>query len=268
MTVRVVPAGAPDVVASFLFSEGAASVQEDAGALITSFPEGTRLDDFRIGILELDPGADVTLGEPAEFSGSLHGTVASRVVGSLIVAPTWDAWRHLPERTIVIEPAGAFGTGEHPTTRGMLRLMQGAVGAGDVVADLGAGSAVLSIAAARLGAARVAAIELDGDAIANAEENVVANGVQHIVSVIHGDAATLLRLLSPVNVVLANIVSGVVLELLPVIRGSLAARGVAILSGILAEERPRMIEAFRAGGWSLEKEDCEEEWWSALIAPR
>ena len=228
VTVRVVPAGAPDIVANFLFSEGAACVQEDAGALITSFPESVRLDEFRSGILSLDPRAEVTLGEPAEFAGSLHGTVASCVVGSLIVAPPWEAWRHPPERTIIIEPAGAFGTGEHPTTRGVLRLMQGTVAKDDVVADLGAGSAVLSIAAAKLGAARVAAIELDEAAISNAEENVAANGVEQIVSVIQGDAATLLPL----------------------------------------HERPRMLDAFRDGGWSLEKEDYEEEWWSALIVPR
>ena len=71
----------------------------------------------------------------------------------------------------------AFGTGEHATTRGVMRLMQDVIRAGDIVADLGAGSAVLAIAAAKLGAARVAAIELDPDAIGNAEENVARNGV-------------------------------------------------------------------------------------------
>jgi ribosomal protein L11 methylase PrmA len=76
----------------------------------------------------------------------------------------------------VIDPGMAFGTGDHPTTRGVVRLMQGAVRPGDLVADLGAGSAVLSIAAIKLGAARAAAIEFDPDAIGNAEENVARNG--------------------------------------------------------------------------------------------
>ena len=127
---------------------------------------------------------------------------------------------------------------------------------------------MLSIAAAKLGAGRVAAIELDQTAIANAQHNVAANGAARIVHVIHGDAPDILPLLAPVNLVLANIISATVLELLPMIRRSLAPRGAAIVSGILAEERSRVLHALDGGGWSLEKEDFEEEWWSALIAPR
>ena len=78
-------------------------------------------------------------------------------------------------RTIVIDPGMAFGTGEHATTRGVVRLLHAVIRPGDRVADLGAGSAVLAIAAAKLGATHVAAIELDHDAIGNAEENVARN---------------------------------------------------------------------------------------------
>ena len=217
-----------------------------------------------------------------------------------MIAPPWLASEFDSETTIFIDPAMAFGTGEHPTTRGVIRLMQGiALGAnagdagssgipdpllgdvvpsghhsgptirlGDTVADLGAGSAVLSIAAAKLGAARVTAVEIDPDAIGNAEENIAANGVSDRVEVIEGDAGTLLSLLAPVRVVLANIISSVLIPLLPVIRGSLDAHGQAILSGILCEERPAMIEALDADGWTIEREDTEDVWWSVQIAPR
>ncbi|HMG12429.1 MAG TPA: 50S ribosomal protein L11 methyltransferase, partial [Gemmatimonadaceae bacterium] len=165
-------------------------------------------------------------------------------------------------------------------TRGVIRLMQGIglngdarsgkplIRSGDTVADLGAGSAVLSIAAAKLGATRVTAIEIDHDAIGNAEENVAANGVSDRVEVIEGDAGTLLPLLAPVRVVLANIISSVLIPLLPVIRGSLDAHGEAILSGILSEERPAMVQALDADGWTIEREDTEDVWWSVQIAPR
>jgi ribosomal protein L11 methyltransferase len=146
--------------------------------------------------------------------------------------------------------------------------MQGVVGSGDVVADLGAGSAVLSIAAAKLGARRVTAIEIDPDSIGNAEENVRVNNVGEIVEVIEGDAATLLPLLAPVRVVLANIISSVLIALLPTIRGSLDARGQAILSGILREEREAMLAALDANGWTVEREDTEDAWWSVQIALR
>src|SRR5205085_11772487 len=119
-----------------------------------------------------------------------------------------------PARTIVIDPGMAVGTGDHPTTRGVVRLMDGAIRRGDVVADLGAGSAVLSIAAVRLGAARAAAVELDPDAIGNAEENVRRNGAVGAVTVIQGDADLILPLLAPVRVILANIISSVLISLM------------------------------------------------------
>jgi ribosomal protein L11 methyltransferase len=162
----------------------------------------------------------------------------------------------------------AFGTGEHETTRGVLRLMQGVVRVGDLVADLGAGSAVLAIAAAKLGARRVVAIEMDSDAIGNAEENVRANGVGDRVTVLEGDARVLLPLVAPVRVVFANIISSVLIELLPVVRASLDTVGLAILSGILAAEREDMSAVLEHAGWRLVASDEEGLWWSVTIAPR
>jgi ribosomal protein L11 methyltransferase len=167
-----------------------------------------------------------------------------------------------PATTIVIEPAMAFGTGEHPTTRGVVRLMQGVIRAGDSVADLGSGSAVLSIAAAKLGAARVYAIEIDPDATGNAEENIARNGVADRVAALEGDAAMFLPLVAPVRVILANIISSVLVDLLPLLAMTIADDGVIILSGILAEERPRMLEALTGAGWRVDAEDAEEQWWS------
>jgi ribosomal protein L11 methyltransferase len=166
---------------------------------------------------------------------------------------------------VVIEPAMAFGTGEHATTRGVVRLMQRLPEMPSLGADLGAGSAVLAICAAKLGARRVAAVELDPDAIGNAEENVEANGAGEAVTVIEGDAAVLLPLVAPVGLVLANIISSVLVDLLPVMRDSLSRPGYAILSGILRDEKPRMLAELAAGSWRVLDEDEEEGWWSVLI---
>ncbi len=88
------------------------------------------------------------------------------------------------------------------------------------------------------------------------------------VEIIEGDATTLLQLLAPVRVVLANIISSVLIALLPTIRASLAPDGQAILAGILCEEREAMVAALDADGWAIEREDTEEVWWSVQIAPR
>ena len=158
----------------------------------------------------------------------------------------------------------AFGTGEHATTRLCLSLLQRVIRQGDTVADLGSGSAVLSIAAAKLGASRVAAIEIDPDATSNAEENVARNEVDTEVHLFEGDAAVLLPLIAPVRVVIANILSSVILELLPVMRDALTPDGEAILSGIMLEERERMLDKLAEGGWLVTREESEGEWWSAV----
>ena len=184
----------------------------------------------------------------------------------LAIVPPWLADGRDPARTVIIEPEMAFGTGEHQTTRGVVRLLPHVIRAGDRVADLGAGSAVRAIAAAKLGAAHVTAIELDHDAIANACENVERNGVTGRVTVIEGDAALLLPLVAPVRVVLANIISSVLTGMLPMIASSLTADGDVVLSGILVEERAMMLDVLAAGGWVVRAEDVEGAWWSVHVA--
>jgi len=78
----------------------------------------------------------------------------------------------------------------------------------------------------------------------------------------------LLPLVAPVDVVLANIISSVLLQLLPSIASALAPHGHAILSGILREERSEMLAALDGGGWRVEREDIEDIWWTVAIARR
>lgn len=267
--LRITPDANRDGVIAALFASGSQGVLEDGPSLVTHFPPEAALDDIRDGVLSADPHATVVVtSAPATDYSQWRASVSAHTIGRITLSPPWLAAGLDPATTVVIDPAMAFGTGEHSTTRGVVLLMQGIVRRGDVVADLGAGSAVLSIVAAKLGAARVAAIELDHDAIENAEENVRANGVENRVEVIEGDASTLLPLLAPVRVILANIISSVLIELLPVLRESLTADGQAILSGILSEESEAISAALDADGWAVERETTEDVWWTVQIAPR
>jgi ribosomal protein L11 methyltransferase len=269
IALRITPASNRDGVIAALFESGSQGIQEDGPAVVTHFPPDARIGDIRDAVMTADPRADIAVSEAPEADYSQwRASVSAHHVGNLVIAPPWLADDFDRETTIVVDPAMAFGTGEHPTTRGVMRLMQGVVLSGDVVADLGAGSAVLSIAAAKLGARRVTAIEIDPDSIGNAEDNVRVNGVGDAVEVIEGDAVTLLPLLAPVRLVLANIISSVLIPLLPTIRESLDDNGQAILSGILVEERAAMLAALDADGWTVEREDTEDVWWSVQIAPR
>jgi ribosomal protein L11 methyltransferase len=267
VTVRVLPGADRDGVSASLFEAGAMGVQELDDMLLTQVASQDEADAIVRAVLAEHPDARASTETlpNVDWSEQWKRGIRAQELGGLTVTPPWLAGGLDPARTIVIEPAMAFGTGEHATTRGVVRLLQSVVRNGDHVADLGSGSAVLAIAAAKLGAARVAAIELDHDAIENAEENVLRNGVADRVSVIEGDAAMLLPLVAPVRVVTANIISSVLVELLPLIGLALESDGRAILSGILAVERDDMIRLITDSGWNVEAEDSEDIWWSVTI---
>jgi ribosomal protein L11 methyltransferase len=127
-------------------------------------------------VLAVDPVASCNLqpAAPVDWATAWRDHARVTALGSLTIAPPWLAAGLDPARAIVIDPGMAFGTGDHASTRGAV-LMLHSVKPGMTVADLGSGSAVLSIAAAKLGAARVWAIEIDPEAQANAAENIDRN---------------------------------------------------------------------------------------------
>jgi ribosomal protein L11 methyltransferase len=251
-----------------MFACGAEGIHEDGATLVTHLSPSTDADAFIRSMREADAGMRADRSELADvdWSTKWREQIRSHQLGKLIVSPPWLAGGLDPATSVIIEPAMAFGTGEHPTTRGVVRLMQATIRAGDTVADVGAGSAILAIAAIKLGAARAFAIEHDHDSIENAEENTARNGVAARIAVLEGDAQLLLPLVAPVRIILANIISSVLLDLLPLLAASLAADGEVILSGILLEERPRMLDALGTAGWRVLAEDAEEQWWSVRVA--
>ncbi len=269
VTVRVFPGiEVRDAVIAAMFDAGVQGVQELGDSLVTQVPTMEGADAIVRAALAVSPDVRIEK-EPlphVDWSEQWKQSIHVQTLGGLSIAPPWLAAGLDPARTIVIDPGMAFGTGEHATTRGVVRLMQNVIRGGDRVADLGAGSAVLAIATVKLGAEHATAIELDPDAIGNAEENVARNGVADRVTVIEGEAATLLPLVAPVRVITANIISSVLIELLPSIALSLGEGGRAILSGILLTEREDMVRTLADSGWRIEAEDSEDAWWSTTIA--
>ena len=270
LSVRVRPGVNRESVVAALFSVGAQSVQEDGEELVTLLADTTAADVVTCAVLAASPDAHVETAPapPVDWTERWKESIHAQDLGAVVIAPPWLAEGVDPARAVIIEPGMAFGTGEHASTRGVARLLASIVRIGDRVADLGAGSAVLSIAAVKLGAAHAVAIEIDPDAIANAEQNVVLNGVGDRVTVLEGDAAQLLPLVAPARLVVANIISSVVVSLLATIADSLTEDGEAILGGILHDERSDMIGTLAAAGWTVTREDHEDVWWSAAIARR
>ena len=252
-----------------MFDAGAEAIQETESDLVAHFPPHSPTDLIRDRVVGVDPRAIVDFSEsPGIDWGSWRADVSAHAVGTMTVMPPWLATDPLSDKVVVVDPAMAFGTGEHATTRGCLALLQIAAPTGKRVADLGTGSGVLAIAAAKLGAARVVGIDIDPDAIPNAEANVALNGVSDRVTIVEGDGRPLLLLLRPFDIILANILSNVIRELFDSIDASLSPSGAAILSGILDEESANMKKFLAARGWIIESESTEDRWWSGLIVRR
>jgi ribosomal protein L11 methyltransferase len=197
------------------------------------------------------------------------GLQPRRVTDRLVVKPSWTEWRPEPGQVVIdIDPQMAFGTGEHATTRGCLRLLDGTARAGDRVLDVGSGSGILAIVAARLGAAEVVAVEYDDDANINARENLERNGAADRVTLLERRAdPELIAELGRFDLVIANILSGVIRPLLPAFRRALGPEpgGRLIVSGILQTEHAAVVTDAEAAGFRVERVDAEEEWWSALL---
>jgi ribosomal protein L11 methyltransferase len=267
LAVTIRHAGDHDAVSAALFDVGVDGVWEQADALVTHVTTDMDLERLREAVRTVAPDAaiDVAPAPAIDWSTAWQAQLTARDVGDFVITPPWLAASVDPARALVIEPGMGFGTGDHPTTRGILRLAAGVIRAGDHVADLGAGSAVLAIAAAKAGAERVWAIELDPPAIPNAEHNVQTNAVADRVTVLEGDAQVLLPLVAPVRVVFANIISSVLVELFPVMRAALAPDGVVLISGVLVSERAHIALVIESDGWRIDAEDVEGEWWSARL---
>jgi ribosomal protein L11 methyltransferase len=255
---------------------GGRAVEERDSSLVTYLPPPDDPEEFLVmATRSLEALSGIT-PVSVEWSWQVHeeweelwkqGLGPRRITDRIVVTPTWcvqDAPDSPDEVRIVLDPGMAFGTAEHPTTRGSLRLLDGALTAGERIADVGCGSGILAIAAAKLGAMEVLAFEMDPYSCHAALENVQANEVEEVVR-IQEIRMTLddLPRLEPLDGLVANIESGVLRPLLPGFREALVPGGWLIMSGILREECHQMQETASGHALSLEVEDVEGEWWSA-----
>ena len=187
-----------------------------------------------------------------------------RIGRALVVRPSWVDYKIKDGETVIeIDPGMAFGTGQHPTTALCLRALEELVRPGASVLDLGSGSGILGIAAARLGAARVLALDTDPQAVKATRENAQINGVLGVIEVREGplnaDEGTRF------DVIVANI-SGLTLErLAPDLARSLKPQGVLIASGFLEDAVERLRRAFKTAGLLVERV-ADEGVWRAIVA--
>ncbi len=181
----------------------------------------------------------------------------SRISERLTIRPTWE--NHIPrpgERILDLDPGRAFGTGGHATTRLCLRALD-KHGTASEVLDVGTGSGVLAIGAAKLGARRVVAIDVDVEAVKTARENVAVNAVVDIVSLSSDPLDTIE---GRYQRVIANIISSVLRKLREDLVARVAPGGLLVVSGVLREEREEMTAQFEEAGLQCVDWEAEEGW--------
>jgi ribosomal protein L11 methyltransferase len=273
LEVRSPSAEQRDALTEGLIALGADAVVESGDWLSTWLPGQNAEETVAQAQARLSglAGADVELRwsirEDQDWSKHWReGLQARRVSPHMVVTPTWvEPDLRDGDVVITIDPQMAFGTGEHASTRGALRLIEAAIRPGSRVLDVGTGSAILAIAAALLGAAHVDGVEYDNDALINARENVARHACDERVSLhealVDLDYLTGTAAAGGYDLIAGNVLSGVLVPLLPGFRSALRPDGTLILAGIMAFEADGLIEAASATGFLLEREDRDEEWW-------
>lgn len=168
----------------------------------------------------------------------------------ILVVPPWEASGPSAGRlTIAIEPGRAFGTGHHGSTVGCLEQLEAVIARArpERALDLGTGSGILAIAAARLGVGEVLAVDLDPDAVANATANAALNGVDDRVRCTLADADDVVTPSAPL--VLANLLTAAHARLAPRYTALVASGGALVLGGILDAEAATLVETLGRHGW-------------------
>ena len=186
---------------------------------------------------------------------------ALRVGTRTVIVPTWRTYEPRKDDVVItLDPGMAFGTGHHPTTRMCLELLETHVEPGDRVLDLGCGSGILSIAAAKLGAVEVFGLEIDPIAASVAERNVGENGVQDTVTTNEASLPHPQAEASAYDLLVANVSAKVITELADHIVGVVRSGGTLIFSGILDKQQTEVIERMLALGVQFEEGLVDADW--------
>jgi ribosomal protein L11 methyltransferase len=230
----------------------------------------TRLDRYLASLRELGfDGAGVTSMAPIaeeDWAEAWRAHFSPMRVGrSLVIAPPWETPDAPGRIVITIEPGRAFGTGQHGTTSGCLQLLEAALERSlpARAVDVGTGSGILAIAAARLGVAAVLALDSDPDAVAAALANAARNHVADRVRCVLGDAAALA--LEPAPLVVANLLAAAHVQLAVRYADWVEPGGTLLLGGLLDHEAETVTRAVASRGFQPRAALSVEGWTSLEV---
>lgn len=215
---------------------------------------------WHLGQLYPIPGPTFRVLTAADWSEAWKAHYSVLHIGRrTVIVPQWQTYKPQgDEMVIALDPGMAFGTGTHPTTRLCLAALEQVIDPGMTVLDLGTGSGVLSIAAAKQGAGSVLAVDIDEIAVASAKRNATLNGVADTVRI---ETGSLDRAGEQYDLVLVNILSQVILSLLDQGLGDvIRPGGMVIASGIIDDQEREVRAKFAEKGIEVVGRRAEQDW--------
>lgn len=184
----------------------------------------------------------------------------------LVIVPVWEKYEPAEGECIVLmDPGMAFGTGTHETTRLCAGFVETYTKPGCTVLDVGCGSGILAIAAAKLGAGKCFACDLDPVAVRVATENTELNNTPNVTCAVSDLLKQAQKVEGGYQVIVANIVADIIIRLAPEVDSYLAENGVFIVSGIIAERANEVLEVLDKAGYKVEDERYENGWYAAAL---
>lgn len=251
--INIFPEGADNAVLTAYFPD-TDRIEETVSRIREKIQElsdfGIRNDPFRV---------DYKLVREEDWANSWKKYYKTMKVGErIIIKPLWEEYDAGPGELVVeMDPGMAFGTGTHETTRLCVELLQEYIQGGETVFDVGTGSGILAITAARLGAEKVLAIDLDPVAVDSAKINVNYNDLSQI-TVKEGNLLDEAE--GGADVIIANIIADVIIAMAPDLKRLMKPGGIFIGSGIISFREEAVREALEASGFTILQVRDDNDW--------